>query len=218
MDTDLQEGKKSIIRVCRDMVSLGLTVGTWGNVSIFSRENARAVITPSGMDYAELVPEDMVTVDLEGQVTEGTRRPSIETPLHLAIYRAREDVTAVVHTHSPFATSAAVARVPLPAVVEDMAQIAGGAVEVASYAPPGSRQLADNVAAALAGRNAVLLANHGVVGVGATVDEAFRVCQVVEKTAMIYAFARLFGQPVPLSERDIEEMHRFYKTQYGQDS
>ena len=214
---DLSQLKQSIIDISREMVRLGLTLGTWGNISILAPDRGSVVITPSGMNYDIITAEDMVIVDLSsGRITEGNRRPSIETPLHLAIYRKRTDVNAVVHTHSLFATAAAVARTPIPAVVEDMAQAVGGSVEVAGYALPGTDELAGNVIAALATRNAVLMANHGMVGVGPTVSDAFQVCQVVEKTARIYAYAKLYGDPVILSDDDIREMHRFFTNKYRQ--
>ncbi|MFA5881661.1 MAG: class II aldolase/adducin family protein [Eubacteriales bacterium] len=216
MRSELDEQKKSIITVCRQLVHLGLTLGTWGNVSVLCDEPGKVLITPSGMKYDVLCPDDIVAVGLDGQIWEANRRPSMETPLHLAIYRHRSDVRAIVHTHSTFATAAAVAGTPIPAVVEDMAQIVGGNAEVADYAPAGSAQLAENVISALGPRGAVLLANHGVVGVGADIEEALQVCQVVEKTACIYAYAKLFGNPKTISDKDVKEMNEFFKTKYKQ--
>lgn len=216
MGKDINEQKKLMINMCQRMTALGLTYGTWGNISFLTGDSDKVIITPSGMKYDTLKPDDLVVVDLDGNVLEGNRRPSIETPMHTAIYRKRTDVGSVVHTHSIFATASAVARVPVPAVVEDMAQIVGGAAEVAKYSLPGTKELADNVVDALGSRNAVLLANHGMVGVGSTVEEAFEVCQIVEKTARIHAYSKLFGEPVILSEEDVAEMHEFYMTKYKQ--
>ncbi len=211
---NLTEAKKSIVAVCREMLRLGLTVGTWGNVSIYSHEHRKVIITPSGIRYDYLNPADLVTLDLDGGILAGSLRPSVETPLHLAVYRHRKELGAVIHTHSIYATAAAVAGVSIPALVEDMAQIVGGGVEVADYAPAGSRELVAHAVAALGNRNAVLLANHGMVGVGETIDEAWRVCQVVEKTAQIYACAKMLGAPKALPEQDVKDLHEFYNTKY----
>lgn len=216
MELSLHDERLQLINGCTDLLSMGLNLGTWGNVSVINRKNGLVVITPSGVDYKSLKPEDLVIVNLNGDLVEGKLKPSIETGLHLEVYKTRDDVGAVAHTHSIFATAAAAARVPIPAVVEDMAQIIGGDVQVANYALPGTPELAVNAVKALESRNAVLLANHGAVGVGKNLKEAILACQVVEKTAQVYAYAKLFGNPVMLSQQDIEEMHSFYVNKYKQ--
>lgn len=217
MGNNVKKDKKAIIGKCREMVSLGLTLGTWGNISICSPDRGFIVITPSGRGYDRIDTEDLIRVDMEGNILEGRYRPSIETPLHLEIYKKRDDVSAIVHTHSIFATAAAVARTAIPAVTEELAQVAGGQVLVADYALPGSPELALHTVNALGSRNAVLLANHGVVGVGSDIEEAFQVCRVVERAALVYAYARMFGQPIALSEEDIQAMSQFYRTVYRQE-
>lgn len=199
-----------------EMLKINLTVGTWGNISCRIPGQDKVAITPSGMSYEELRPEDIVVVDLGGNIVGGNRKPSIELPLHLAIYNTRVDVQAIVHTHSPYATAMAVARKEIPGAVEDMVQIVGGNVRVSEYALPGTELLGFNTLEALKGRNAVLLANHGMIGVGRNLNEAFRVCQVVEKSAQIVLFARLMGGVVELSLEDIEGMRNFYLKDYGQ--
>ncbi|KJR46596.1 Ribulose-5-phosphate 4-epimerase [Desulfosporosinus sp. I2] len=215
MDQQLEACQK-VVEMGREMLAINLTVGTWGNISCRVPGKDYVAITPSGMSYDALVPEDIVILGLSGIIISGTRKPSIELPLHLAIYNAREDVQAIVHTHSPYATAMAVARKEIPGAVEDMVQIVGGNVRVSEYALPGTELLAFNTLKALEGRNAVLLANHGMIGVGRNLDEAFRVCQVVEKSAQVVLFARLMGGAVELSEEDIEGMRNFYLKDYGQ--
>lgn len=210
------EEREQVIKACRDLFGMGLNLGTWGNISRISREKQMVVITPSGVEYPALQATDLVAVDLEGNVAEGTLKPSSETALHLEIYKARSDVGAIAHTHSIFATAAAVTRTPIPAVVEDMAQIIGGDVQVAEYAMPGTMDLARNAVSALGSKNAVLLANHGVIGVGKNMEEAVLACQVVEKTAQVFAYSKMFGSPVYLSQKDIDEMHHFYVNKYKQ--
>jgi L-fuculose-phosphate aldolase len=152
------------------------------------------VITPSGVEYESLYEGILPLVDLQtGTKVQGRLKQSSETPTHLSIYRARPDVFGVVHTHSVQASAFAVLRESIPALVEDIAQVAGCPVACAEYAPPGTPELGAHLVKALGTCNAALLANHGIVGVGPTIEEALRVCQVVEKGAQIYATARPSG-------------------------
>lgn len=211
MDSRIKVVKKGI-----ELLTANLTVGTWGNISCRVPGESLIVISPSGLTYESLVPEDIVVLDLEGNIINGLRKPSVELPLHLAIYNAREDVQAIVHTHSAYATAMAVARKEIPAAVEDLVQIVGGNVRVNEYAHPGTKELGINTVKALEGRNAVLLANHGMLGVGRDLDEAFRVCQIVEKSAHIVLLAQLMGRVIPLSHADVDGMRNFYLDAYGQ--
>jgi L-fuculose-phosphate aldolase len=213
---DLIKFRKKVVEMGIKILSSNLTVGTWGNISSRIAETENIVITPTGMNYETLTQDDIVELDMHGNIRSGERKPSIELPLHLAIYNARKDVQAIVHTHSVFASAMAVARKEIPGAVEDMVQIAGGNIRVSEYALPGSVQLGINTVNALDGRNAALLANHGMIGVGQDLEEAFKVCQVVEKGAQIMLFASLIGGAVQLTSHDIEEMRNFYLYSYGQ--
>ncbi|HWQ41982.1 MAG TPA: class II aldolase/adducin family protein [Desulfosporosinus sp.] len=206
----------NVVKKGFEMLAANLTIGTWGNISCRVPGEKYIAITPTGMSYDVLVPEDIVVLDLSGNNISGARKPSIEVSLHLAIYNAREDVQAIVHTHSAYATVMAAARKEIPGAVEDLVQIVGGNVRVNEYALPGTEQLGINTVKAMEGRNAVLLANHGMLGVGRNLDEAFRVCQVVEKGAQITLLAQLMGGVVELSQDDIEGMRNFYLQGYGQ--
>jgi len=213
----LLETRKKVVEKGIEMLSTNLTVGTWGNISCRVPGEDYIAITPTGMSYDTLVPEDIVVLDLRGNIICGTRKPSIEVPLHLAIYTAREDVQAIVHTHSAYATAMAVARREIPGAVEDLVQIVGGNVRVNEYALPGTEQLGINTVKAMEGRNAVLLANHGMLGAGRNLEEAFRVCQVVEKSAQVTLLAQLMGGVVALSQDDIDGMRNYYLQGYGQE-
>ena len=136
--------------------------------------------------------------------------------MHGAIYQNRLDIQAICHTHSVFATAMAAARKPIPGAVEDLVQIVGGDVRVCEYALPGSKELGQNVIKALEGRHAVLLANHGMLGAGRDLNEALKICQVVEKAAQITIFAKVLGGVVELSQEDIDFMRDFYLNAYGQ--
>jgi L-fuculose-phosphate aldolase len=207
--------RTEIIETGRLMVEQGLVAATWGNISIRCNKNT-ILITPSGMEYQRLAPADLVLVDLEGQILEGKRKPSSELLLHLAIYRHRKDIKAVVHTHSIYASAYSALRKPIPPLLEDFAQVIGGWVEVAPYALPGTKELAENAVKTLGDKGAVLLANHGVVGVGPELAEAYKACLLVEKTAQIGLAAKVLGDPFILSDDEVKWMREVYLTSYGQ--
>lgn len=204
-----------IIKIGKLLVENGLVAATWGNISVRNGDEG-VYITPSGMEYQILEPDDLVLVDFNGKVFQGKRKPSSELPLHLAFYEKRPDITAVVHTHSIYASAYAALRKPIPPLIEDFAQVIGGTVEVAPYALPGTKELAENAVASMGNKGAVLLANHGVVGVGTSLSEAYKACLLVEKTAHIGLAAQVLGEPVPLKQEDVEWMRKVYLTCYGQ--
>lgn len=213
---NLMDVRQKIVEKGNEILATRLTVGTWGNISCRIPSENSLAITPSGMNYDTLTAEDVVIADFNGDILNGKRKPSIELPLHLAIYLARRDVQAIIHTHSAYASSLAVARKEIPGAIEDLVQIVGGNVRVNEYALPGTPELGAKAVKALEGRNAVLLANHGMLGVGRDLDEALKVCQVVEKSAQIIIFAQLVGGAVELSAEDIAGMRNFYLNVYGQ--
>jgi L-fuculose-phosphate aldolase len=210
--------RKGILAVGKSLINSGLVVGTWGNISVWDSRREGFWITPSGMSYLGLKPRDLVLINRQGKIIKGIRKPSSEFMMHLAIYSRRPDVLGIVHTHSVYATAHAVARIEIPGVAEDLAQIVGGSVEVAPYSLTGTQELAEAAAIGLGNKNAVLLANHGVVGVGQDLDEALKVCQVVEKSAQIHVLSRVLGTPVCLSTQDLEKMRQGFLHNYGQRS
>lgn len=213
---DIEQARQEIVAAGPELLTKGLVAGTWGNVSMRVPRHDWVAVTPSGRDYRTLTAADIVIVDLHGDVVDGRLKPSSETPLHMAIYQARPDIQAIVHTHSVFASACAVARRPIPPIIEDLVQLAGGSIEVASYALPGTAELAHNAVMALAQKNAVLLANHGVVGCGRSLREAITACELVEKAAQIYIYAENLGGACSLSAKDITVMHDFYVNHYRQ--
>lgn len=208
--------KTKIIEIGREIIQTGLVAGTWGNISAWDGYRGGFWITPSGMDYLSLKEEDLVLISLKGEVLEGHRKPSSEEQLHRAIYSQRKDVKGIVHTHSIYATAHAVAHVPLPGLVEDFAMIVGEEVSVADYQRAGTEELAEAAVRALADKNGVFLANHGLVGVGRSVEEALKVCQIIEKSAQIHIMSRMLGTPFQLSEEDKRGLRFDYLNQYGQ--
>lgn len=215
MDINYLDERKEVIEIGLEMAKTNLVVGTWGNISRRIDENLMA-ITPSGMDYDSLKPEDIVIVDMKGNVVEGDRKPSIEYIMHMEIYKDRDDINGIVHAHSTYCTAFAAARMGIPACLDDLVQIVGGNVRVAKYALPGTIDLAKNAVKALEERNAVILANHGAVAGGRDLKEALKTALVLEKSAQSAIFAETIGGVVPLRRRDIEAMRDFYLNEYGQ--
>lgn len=215
--TKREEAKRAVVETGQRILTSGLVVGTWGNVSArVPGEPELVAITPSGMDYMALTEEDIVLLDLSGNLVEGRRKPSIEVPLHLAVYQARPEVNGVVHVHSVYATAWAAARQTVPGALEDLVQIVGGEVRVSRYALPGTRELAQYAVEALENRMAALLANHGLIALGRDLPEALKTCQVVEKAAQALLYAKLLGGWVELSRQDIAAMREFFLHSYGQ--
>ena len=168
------------------------------------------------MDYNKLFPEDMVVVNMKTFEYEGRLKPSVEVPVHAAVYLDRPAVNGIVHTHSTYALTMATARKPIPPICDDQVQILGGDVRVADYTMPGSKEMAESVVKALQDRDGALIANHGAITVGRTLAEAFTGSQVLEKTALIYINTQSIGGPVEISQEDVEFFHDFFMTKYGQ--
>jgi len=192
-----------IIATAQAMESYGINSGTAGNVS--ARTNTGMLITPSGVDYATLLPEDIVAMDFDGAwFATGQLRPSSEWQLHLSLLSQRSDVNAIVHTHSTYATALAVHGRGIPAFHYMVAVAGGSDIRCAPYATFGSKALSDNALAALEGRKACLLAHHGVVTTGVDLGSALRLAVEVEQLAHQYVAACELGQPPILGA---EEMH-----------
>lgn len=203
-DTELAEVKQRVLDAVQTMDQEGLTEGTAGNVSARTR-NGRVVLSPTALAYADMCLTDLVVTDLAGNVLEGTRQPTTELDLHLACLRKHPDIAAVVHTHSVHASMFAIAGQSIPCVLEEFEYYVGGDVQVAPYHRTGTAALGDAVAALLSDRAAALLANHGLVVVGATPAEALQLTKLVERAAKIIWGARVLGEAVPLPAAIREE-------------
>ena len=208
--------RRLLLDVVTEMVDQGLVVGASGNASMRisgGPHNGRILITPSGVPYRNMAPEDLLVIDGDGEPVEGETMPSTETALHLAVYRKRMDVGGVVHTHSSYASVLAVAGLDLPPVLDEMVLKVGGAVRVAGYAFPSSAELAQEALKALDGRNAVLLRNHGLAGVGRAPRDALDVCLLVEHAARVFVYASLLGGAATLPSDAVELQESLFKMQ-----
>ncbi|MDO9508372.1 MAG: class II aldolase/adducin family protein [Thermovirgaceae bacterium] len=197
----LERARFEIVRFGNKLLDKGLVTGTGGNLSI--RSGDLVAVSPSAVEYGEMSPENIVVTDMSGAVVEGELRPSSETPLHLAVYRSRPDVLSVVHTHSPYACVMACLGWEIP-VFHYLVALAGRKVPVAPYALFGTEEHASCAVRAMGGGNAVLLSNHGLLAVGRTLPEAFRVAETVEFVSMVYSLARNLGEPRLLSDDEID--------------
>lgn len=210
------EFKQKIVDGGNLMVSLGLTVGTWGNISVRDTETGLIYIKPSGMPYGDITADDVVVMNSAMEVVEGHRKPSIEYHFHIAIMNARKDVNAVIHTHPIYSSAFAATRQDIPGISEDFVQIVGDKVINCKYSLPGTPELALNVVEGLGDRNAVMIPNHGTINVGVDIPAALKICHVVEKSAHVYILAKILGEPQVISDSDIAAMQDFARNHYGQ--
>lgn len=208
--------RQMVVDAGNTMVSLGLTVGTWGNISVRDVETGLIYIKPSGMPYCDITIDDIVVMNSKYEIVSGHRKPSIEFHFHIGIMNARKDVNAIIHTHPIFSSAFAVTRQDIPGISEDFVQIVGDKVINCEYSLPGTPELAINVVKGLGDRNAVMVPNHGTICVGADIPSALKICHVVEKSAQIYIYAKLIGDPQIISEPDMRAMQDFARNHYGQ--
>ncbi|MGM0420268.1 MAG: L-fuculose-phosphate aldolase [Bacillota bacterium] len=206
--------RKQIVEYGQKLVEHDLTKGTGGNLSIFFPDDQMMMISPSGIPYFELKPTDIVIMDLDGKIIEGDKEPSSEEMMHRLIYQNREDIKALIHTHSTYATSLSLLRKPLPPA-HYMIALAGKDVRCAEYATYGTKELAENALKSIENRKAVLLANHGLLAGASDLANAFNVAEEIEFVAEVYWRAKSIDDPVILSEAEMELMQKKFST-YGQ--
>ena len=204
--------RERLAAVARRLAAEGLVSGSGGNVSM--RASRGMLITPTGLPLAATRGEDLVLVDLEGRVLEGSGKPSSETPMHLAVYRHDPRVGAIVHTHSPYASAFATAGREIPPYHYMVAAV-GDRIPLAPYATFGTEALAESAVRTLAGRyGAVLLERHGVLAVGETPEEALNRAVAVEHVAEVTFLALQLGYPEPLPPDEMERLQERFRT-YG---
>jgi L-fuculose-phosphate aldolase len=214
MTSRWQAERTAVADAARKIRSLGLVTERSGNVSVRvpAGDGRRLLaITPSGRAYSRLSADEVPVVDFDVEPVGDGLPPSSESLLHVELYRARPDVGAVVHTHSVYASVAAVAGLAIPPIIDEMVVYVGGAVRVSEYAFPGTQQLADNVRGALGDRNAALICNHGAVAVGRDLTEALDVCELVERVAQIFVFASLLGGAQTLTDDIVQAEQSIFR-------
>lgn len=204
-----QWARQSVIDTALAMSRSGLSPGRSGNVSM--RFEGDVLITPTGMAYQDLLPEDIVAISLEGGVLGSERLPSSEWHFHCAIYRARPDVHAIVHTHSAYAAALSVHERPIPPFHYMVAVAGGPDIRCAPYATFGTEELAVNAVAALEGRKACLLGHHGQIACGETLEKTLELAEEVETLARQYVIACTLGEPPRLSAEEMARVLEKFK-------
>lgn len=203
--------RQDVIDACLEMNANGINQGTSGNVSI--RFEDRMLISPSATPYAKMTRDMIASVDLSGEMTgewDGPRKPSTEWRFHWRLMKNRTDATAVVHAHPPYCTTLAILRKPIPSCHYMIAAFGGSDVRCAGYASFGTPELADLAIDAIEGRTACLLANHGMVVVGAGIEQAMWRAVELEAIARQYYQALMIGEPILLSSEEIDDTHRLF--------
>ena len=213
---DSTQLREAVIATARAMNASGINVNKSGNVSVRCARGARAgfLLTPTGVPYERLEADDITFVADDGRPI-GRCEPSSEWRFHAAIYAARPEFDAIVHTHSPHATALACQRLGIPAFHYMVAVAGGDDIRCADYATFGTQALADNAVAALQDRRACLLAHHGVIACGASLDTAFALAVEVEDLARTYVIVRSLGEPRLLDSAEMQRVLERFRT-YGQ--
>lgn len=209
------EEKKELVEYGKKMSAEGLSSGTSGNLSIYLKEEGVVLITPSSIGYFDTDPEDIVVMDLDGKIVEGTRKPSSEWHLHTLFYKNKLEARAVVHTHSKYCTTLSTLRMPIKAVHYVIADAGTDEVPCAPYRRYGTEELAKVAVESAGESNAVLLANHGIVVCGKNLKSAYGLAKGMEYVAEIQVTAMSVGEPVVLTKEEMAEVMEGFKT-YGQ--
>ncbi len=208
----MEKERNLIVQYGKKLIESGLTTGTGGNLSIFNRDRQLIAISPSGLDYFETKAEDIVLLDLDGNIIQGNRKPSSEFEMHRIFYSNRDDINALVHTHSVYAATIAAMRWELPPI-HYLIALAGSNIRCTDYATYGTEELARNAFESMKDRKAVLLANHGLLVGRDTLAGAFSLAEHMEFCSELYYRGKSIGEPVLLTEEEMDIMLKKFKTE-----
>jgi L-fuculose-phosphate aldolase len=200
MATFIENAPEQVLSAAKELLEKGLVEGTSGNISA-RQEDGNIAVTPSSLDYRIMQLEDIVVVSPDGEVVSGHRSPTSEKYLHLACLAAYEDIAVVIHSHAVYATMFAVAQLDIPSCIDEFTVYLGGDVRCTQYASSGSPELGEQTVKALEDRGAALIANHGMVAVGTTMEKAMHNTALVERSAKIIWGAKQLGAIYPLPEK-----------------
>lgn len=212
----LETLKEEVCEQNHELPNNGLVVGSGGNVSGRDPETGLVVIKPSGVKFSKLTPDTMVVVDIEGNVVEGEMKPSVDTGIHLYVYRNREDVRGLCHTHSPYATSFAARGERIPAILTPITHMLGRDVPCSRYAMPGEVDTGLAIIEAAGEGKAVLIKAHGVFTMGESATEATSIAMYLEEAAKTVHLAMTRGPVEELAQEEIDRCHVWFRRNYGQ--
>ncbi|WEV50310.1 L-fuculose-phosphate aldolase [Lactobacillus sp. ESL0731] len=211
---DYIEERNKIVEFGKKLVDEHLTTGTGGNLSIFVPESKVMLISPSGIDYYETKPEDVVVMDLDGNILEGDRKPSSEFEMHSIFYKNNPEIKSVIHSHADFATAMACLNKDVPPihyVVADLCKT----LKCTNYKIYGSHDIAVEAYKTMGEDHGILLANHGLLAIGGSIESAMGNARNIEFLCKLYIYASAVGTPVPLNEEQMNEVAKKFTT-YGQ--
>ena len=191
----LADLRERVLAAAQSAAHMQLMTMTSGNFSVRDPESGHVVITPSGRPYDTMRPEDVVVVRLDGTVVEGKHRPSSETPLHLGVYVARPDVDGIAHVHSPHANAVGALGLSVPPIVGTLWKYVGGTLETAPFMESGTAEYGAHALSVMGDRRAMIMANHGLLAIGRTVEEALETAAYAEEGARVFLLARPLGAP-----------------------
>ncbi|KAF0092346.1 MAG: L-fuculose-phosphate aldolase [Fusobacteria bacterium] len=211
----MEKERELIVQYGKKLITGGLTTGTGGNLSIFNRELGLMAIKPSGMEYFDIKKEDVVILDLAGNIIQGKRKPSSEYSMHKIFYEKRQDINAIVHTHSTYATTLACLGEKLPAIHYLIAFSGSHEVNCTPYVTFGTKELAELAYKFMEGKYAVLLGNHGLLTGGPSIEYAFSAMEEIEFCCQLYLNTKMIGGGEILSPEDIKVTLQKFST-YGQ--
>ena len=203
--------RKKVFETGLKMAKAGLVVAKEGNVSARIPGEEKIAITPSQIPYDVMKLDDILIVGFDEKILLGKPKPSTETKMHIAVYKARSDVGGVIHTHSPFASALSCVGGKIPALLDEQTVFLGGDIGTAPYALAGTAEIGANAAQALSERDGTMLSNHGTICCGKNLDEALRNAILLEKLAMIYITAKTIGEITPIPANIAELQNQYYK-------
>lgn len=200
------ETKAALVRQAQQAFMDRMFAATSGNLSVYDRETGRMYITPGSFPYMEMTPEDVMVIDLDGNILEGPHKPSSEWRLHAEVYRAKENVNAVVHTHSPYATAFSINNLPIPVVLYEIVYFLGGDIPCAEGAIPGTKAVGENCVKVLNDRYGCLMGNHGTLAIGDTLARAYTRALYIEDAATAYSLALSHGPVRVIESADVNRI------------
>jgi len=202
-----ESAKQLVVETAQKLTQKGYLAATGGNISVRILEENAFAITPSNYDYLKMLPKDVCVLDFGLNVLEGERKPSVESAMHCAIYQARPDVNAIVHTHQVYASALALIHAPIPALFDEQARFLGRTVEIIPYAPSGTSFLKNTIATHVKNHNnAFIMQNHGALCFGHDAERAEHNVEILEKCSLAYLLALCSEKPIskiPLAIREI---------------
>ncbi len=208
--------RTEIIEACRWMRQEGLVFSTWGNISL-RLPDGNIMLTPSKVDYDDMKPEDLVILSPEGEQVDGFRLSTSERELHLGIMKKRQDISAIIHTHSPYGMAAACRNEGIPAFSEEICQLIGGPIPLTDHFVPSAqhKELGRVTTESVTGANAILIRNHGPMCFGRTLEEAKVCCQILEKSCKIYMHLLAAGSHTVIADKDVADGRAYFLNAYG---